>query len=465
MSTLFSLFHPFPQYPLLLISPLIHLSSQYFLPFSPFSSPCIPFLFYLLLPIYPPLLSPSPNIYFPHCLLPPLYPYPTIPFPLYLLPPLSTSPTVSFPNISFPHYLLPPLYSFFHYLHSPQSPSQLSPSPTILFPTISFPYNPISNYLHPPQSHSQLSPSPLSPFPPSISFSLYLHPPLSLSPHYLLPLLSLFFFLHLFPQLSPSPSISFPHFIFFCSMSFPRYFLPSLSPSCTIPFPHQPLSLISPGPPLLSEFSILFSLSLTFPRYPLPFSLSLVRFVWLVSPVLADDSLMTAIRKGLNAALSRQGTVIWIDWNPPPLPSLPLSIPPHSIPFHLLPSSLPFCCTSFHYPLLLFSHLSSSYGRLFHLPCPLSYPSASPPPYPPSLSCKKRDWPHNINGYLNLRHSCNKTFGGKTLQCLHMLQSVSSWWVVSSILSNVHPPLPLPSFIPKTFPSQNNGFARLHGIW
>lgn len=98
--------------------------------------------------------------------------------------------------------------------------------------------------------------------------------------------------------------------------------------------------------------------------------------------------------------------------------------------------------------------------------CPaLSLTPPHPPPYPPSLPCKKRDWPHNINGYLNLRHSCNKTFGGKTLQCLHMLQSVSSWWVVSSILSNVHPPLPLPSFIPKTFPSQNNGFARLHGIW
>lgn len=141
--------------------------------------------------------------------------------------------------------------------------------------------------------------------------------------------------------------------------------------------------------------------------------------------------------------------------NPPsfyPFPSPPLKF---AVLLHLLSLSP---STFFPSLLLLWSFVSFALPSLL----PLRIPPLTPHPSPVK---KKRDWPHNINGYLNLRHSCNKTFGGKTLQCLHMLQSVSSWWVVSSILSNVHPPLPLPSFIPKTFPSQNNGFARLHGIW
>ena len=295
MSTLFSLFHPFPQYPLLLISPLIHLSSQYFLPFSPFSSPCIPFLFYLLLPIYPSLLSPSPNIYFPHCLLPPLYPYPTIPFPLYLLPPISTSPIVSFPHytltplspfpsISFPHYLLPPLY-----------PSPIFPSPTIYFPhyilssTISIPLNPLPNYLLLPQFSSQLFPSPIIPFP-TISIPLnpipnYLLPPISFSPIYLL------------LPLSPSPTISFPSplYLFPPTISFPccLFFFPtSLSPTVSFPLyllPSLYFFLLHVLPPLFPSLTISFLHYSLPPPTPLPhFSRppSPLRIVYSVFPIL-----------------------------------------------------------------------------------------------------------------------------------------------------------------------------------
>lgn len=207
-------------------------------------------------------ISPSPAIPFSSFLLSTCLPFSPfsspsscIPFLFYLLPPIST-----FPIVSCPYNTLTPLYPF-------------HPSP---FPIISFLFNPLSNYL--------LLQSPY----PFISFSLYLHPPLSPSPtislsHYSLSPLSPFPSIS-FPPLSPFPSIYFPLYLLPPLYFFLLYVLPPLFPSLTISFLHYSLPPPSPLPHiprslLLSELSILFSLSLTFPRYPLPFSLSLVRFV------------------------------------------------------------------------------------------------------------------------------------------------------------------------------------------